>query len=179
MKKLSVALAVCCGIVSQSFATEVELSKNPLKKDSITFNTAYLNGQYTNKQLVNFGLEFINTTDRILKNVQEQETTAAIIASSVILFYCDNQVATALHETGHGLRAKSYGVDYQLLHNCCDKSPFKKDENFFKFFLGELFNIKRPGCLANIKQMKGLEKSLDKSSVCNCLIIYGAGGLNN
>ncbi|GHT45788.1 hypothetical protein AGMMS49936_03610 [Endomicrobiia bacterium] len=173
MKKLSVALAVCCGVVSQSFATEVELSKNPLKKDSITFNTAYLNGQYTNKQLVNFGLEFINTTDRILKNVQEQRTTAEIIASSVILFYCDNQVVTALHETGHGLRSKSYGLDYQLLHNCYDydKSRFKKDENFFKFFLGELFNIKRAGCLTNPEQMEGLGKSLDESSAYNGLII--------
>ncbi|GHT41455.1 hypothetical protein AGMMS49921_04620 [Endomicrobiia bacterium] len=72
MKKLLVALAACCGIVSQSFATEVELSKS-IKKDSITFNTAYLNGQYTNKQLVKFGLEFINTTDRILKNFKNRE----------------------------------------------------------------------------------------------------------
>lgn len=30
MKKLLVALAACCGIVSQSFATEAELSKDSL-----------------------------------------------------------------------------------------------------------------------------------------------------
>ncbi|GHT59168.1 hypothetical protein AGMMS50222_01700 [Endomicrobiia bacterium] len=32
MKKLLVALATCCGIVSQSFATETEFIKDSLKK---------------------------------------------------------------------------------------------------------------------------------------------------
>ncbi|GHT59165.1 hypothetical protein AGMMS49531_02640 [Endomicrobiia bacterium] len=129
--------------------------------------------------MVNFGLEFINTTDRILQNVQEQGTTAAIIVSSVVLFYCDKAVSTTLHETGHGLRAKSYGIDYQLLLDDRDESPFKKDENFIKFFLGELLNTKRAACSVDTKQMEGLEKSLDKSSAYNGLIIFAAGGMNN
>jgi hypothetical protein len=184
MKKILIAVLLCCAITLESFAaaiddsgTKVKLLKDSLKKDSISFNTAYLNGQYTNKQLINFGVELTNVGDRILQaNVGSFQGTAISIIPTVALLRAHN---SALHEIGHGLRAKSYGIDYELRLDCNDKSPFQKNENFFEYFIKKLPSIKRATCNSNYEQEAKLEKILDHDSCCNYMIIGAAGGMNN
>jgi hypothetical protein len=203
VKKNLAALAVCCSIVSQSFAlvtdAKVNLLKDSLKKDSISFNTAYLNGQYTNKQLANFNVEFLNATDRIFDRIlnrmpQDSEITGitgiTVITSFVAFFWCNHKFATALHESGHGLRSKSYGMDYELMLDASKNSTFdydllidnnysfKKDENFFKYFIRDLFNQKINACRPDSAQLTNL-KTMDNNSFCNGVIIFFAGGMNN
>jgi hypothetical protein len=120
----------CVALQSPAFADN-EMSDS-LKKDSITFNTAYLKEQYTNKQLTNFNLELLNALDRVVDTFsggRHAEILAFLVSSFIV-----EKAGTALHEVGHGLRAKSYGIDYQFLLDSDDTSGFEKNENFFDFF---------------------------------------------
>lgn len=107
-----------------------------LKKDSLTFSTAYISG-HTNKQLVSFNLEVLNTSDRILKYLKEstEYERGEIISVFLLLFYVNYKAGVAFHEIGHGLRSKSFGLDYELIQNSTNVyNNFEKDENFLSFF---------------------------------------------
>ncbi|GHT40914.1 hypothetical protein AGMMS49921_03090 [Endomicrobiia bacterium] len=65
----------------------------------------------------------------------------AVFSVSFSSLYVMSKASTSFHEVGHGLRGKSFGIDYMLIPpDGDDKSPFKKDENFFKFFVREMFD---------------------------------------
>ncbi|GHT37185.1 hypothetical protein AGMMS49593_03660 [Endomicrobiia bacterium] len=157
--------------------------RNFLKKDSFTFSTAYLEGQYTNKQLAGFYLDLTNAFDRaskttgalLRKKVFEGDISAFLAVCSVWFssYYITSKASIPFHEVGHGLRNKSFGIDYMFSLDCYDESPFKKDENFFKFFVREMFNNDR-ACVRSrpYRVYKILE--LDNDSYCNCEIIISA-----
>jgi hypothetical protein len=190
MKKILIAAVLCCSMLSPSFALaassadpKVKLLKDSLKKDSITLNTAYLNGQYTNKQLANFNIELLNVTDRIFQNVKSVENAKATLVSYItylFLMRCNRRASTALHEVGHGLRCKSYGIDYAFGEGDSNKNPdFQKNENFFQYFIESFLE---PDGLTrfNPKQVNKLKETLDNNySFCNAMIICDAGGMNN
>jgi hypothetical protein len=46
---------------------------NCLKKDSFTLSSAYFDGYYTNKQLVNFNMDCLRASDRALEWLENQE----------------------------------------------------------------------------------------------------------
>jgi hypothetical protein len=135
-----------------------------------------LEGQYTNKQLANFNLELLRASDRLL-DVIPNRFLKIIVGLGLLIV--NEQAGTALHEVGHGLRWKSYGLDYELMLNSNEHSSFKKNENFFKYFLENLFNNNRAACESNETQLDNLQTSLDKISFYNFDIIVSAGGINN
>lgn len=62
----------------------------------------------------------------------------------MLLFYANYKASVALHEVGHGLRFKSFGLDYKLMTDMESTSDFKKDENFLRsFFVNYLILIER------------------------------------
>ncbi|GHT54291.1 hypothetical protein AGMMS50233_02050 [Endomicrobiia bacterium] len=159
--------------------------RDSLKKDSFTFSTAYLEGQYTDKQLAGFYLDLTNAFDRasetastlLLKKAFEGDIGAFLAVCSVGFssYYITSKASTPFHEVGHGLRSESFGMDYMFSLDCNDKSPFKKDENFFKFFVRNMFNNDR----ACVRYRSYRIHKLDNDSYCNCEIIVSAGGMNN
>jgi hypothetical protein len=151
------------------------------KKDTISFNSAYLENLYTNKQLANFNLEFLRAGDRFLDYIHERSSLSLIIAF-LILDHLNGRTDAALHEIGHGLRIKSYGVDFMLL----EKEPtglYKKDEDYFNFFLRSIFSFGRAHCEADPNEFQNLKdyftKSGKMSEYYNMHIVYCAGGINN
>lgn len=153
-------------------------------KDSITFSSAYFESQYTNKQLVNFGLELIRGTTRLedfitnnFDNEKKKRYTKWFARAMYILFI-HRSFNTAYHEIGHGLRVKAYGKDFQLTF-VNNHSKFKKDQNFFKFFVKNLFNFSRACCRFDFPiYLK------DGEIICEGFkddedLIVDAGGMNN
>ena len=187
MKKITF-LSICSLIVSFNSAycepeTPYELDTPPSEvvetpaesntnvKDSITLSSAYFESQYTNKQLANFGLEVVRgmarLEDFLTSNFDnEEKNTARWCARALYILFIHRALNTAYHEIGHGLRAKAYGKDFQLTeHN--DSGGFKKDQNFFKFFVKKMGNFSRASCRyeGNLKDEEEL--------------VVAASGMNN
>lgn len=154
-----------------SEVVETPAKSNSSVKDSITLSSAYFESQYTNKQLANLGLEAIRwmarLEDFLASNFDNEERNAARwCARALYILFIHRAFNTAYHEIGHGLRAKAYGNDFQLTeHN--DNGDFKKDQNFFKFFVKKMGNFSRALC----RYKKGLKDEEE--------LVIAAGGMNN
>ena len=140
-------------------------------KDSITLSSAYFESQYTNKQLANFGLEVVRgmarLEDFIASNFDNEERNAAKwCARALYILFIHRAFNTAYHEIGHGLRVKAYGKDFQLAEYN-DHGAFKKDQNFFKFFVKKIGNFSRASC----RHETGLTDEEE--------LVISAGGMNN
>ena len=140
-------------------------------KDSITLSSAYWEGQYTNKQLANFGLELMRGTARLENFLTDSSngTENAVAKWGVRAFYMlfiNHAFYTAYHEIGHGLRMKAYGQNFMLTKSD-DYGAFKKDENFFKYFVKELTSFSRAGCRCETRLGNKEE------------LVVSAGGMNN
>ncbi|MCR5224683.1 MAG: hypothetical protein K6C34_01225 [Alphaproteobacteria bacterium] len=145
-------------------------------KDSITLSSAYFENQYTNKQLANFGLELIRGTDRLEKSfITNSEGTEGSVAKwgmrAFYVLFIHRAFNTAFHEIGHGLRVRAYGHDF-MLSEMNNHGKFKKDENFFKYFVKKLGKFSRSSCK--------YEVSADsKDDPAKQTLVVSAGGMNN
>jgi hypothetical protein len=159
------------------------------KSDTLTFSSAYFESLYTNAGLAVFGLELMRFCIRAEDYLEFESLWTKIGWNILAFFLLDECFGTAYHEIGHGLRARACGCDFQLLTDSESKSPFQKDENFFKFFLRELINTKRAACWSKWS----LEEVDNKFFKESCIIsvegmdnkafkercIGAAGGMNN
>ncbi|MDR2067222.1 MAG: hypothetical protein LBP57_05320 [Endomicrobium sp.] len=184
MKKVLSTFTAIFFLVVNSYALEVNQKNNFvdfMKKDTISFSTAYSESLYTNKQLTNVTLEFLRASDRLLNLIHENNVLKIVAFGTLVLF--NQNAGTTLHEIGHGLRARSYGIDFMLMTDMDDSRPFTKDENYFNFFFKELFSSKRAACAANsigIKNLQHYFESLGKiNDFYNFEIVFSAGGINN
>ena len=139
-------------------------------KDTLTFSSAYLSSQYTNKQLAVFGVELLRGLARfenyLISNVNGDNKKIVLWADRIFSIWIYNSFNTAYHEIGHGLKARAYGSNYELTkHN--DKDSFSKNENFFKFFLKRLVNTSRASC------------KYDKELTDHEALVTAAAGMNN
>jgi hypothetical protein len=146
---------------------KADLLLDSLHKNSLTFSTAYLEGYYTNKQLANCNLELLRLSDKTLKNLQGP------VKYWVFIFLAGaNLGATvAIHEIGHGLRFKSFDVDYTLFQSLSRR-------NYFVYLCHQSLRFGSEGGATLFNQEK-LKKSLSNNSFQNHDIIVRAGGLNN
>ncbi|MDR2818598.1 MAG: hypothetical protein LBB37_04080 [Endomicrobium sp.] len=80
---------------------------NCLKKDSFTLSSAYFDGYYTNKQLVNFNMDCLRASDRALEWLENQEWFDKLnlsqkwlirFSSWFFLFFVNQQAYIALHD---------------------------------------------------------------------------------
>jgi hypothetical protein len=189
MKKSLSALMIvlCLAINSYTLETNEKASSSVdfMKKDTISFSSAYLEGCYTNKQLANFNLEFLRASERLLDCIPEGYSGSTMLkgATWFLLFIFNMAGSTTLHEIGHGLRAKSYGIDFMLMEDMDDDKSFHKDENYFNFFFKSLFNTNRAACSADETEHLNLTNYFVNSGKIDELdnfdIIFSAGGINN
>lgn len=154
------------------------------RPDSITLSSGYFEGGYSNNQLARFGLELLRAGSRIERYfAQKNPEHSQLIkcASWVINLLIQQGFWTAYHETGHGLAAKAYGLDYQLLSKLHDDDrTFKKDENFFKFFSKSIFRSSRAECRYNITMDNAIELAqFSTDERAKAKIRFSAGGMNN
>lgn len=147
-------------------------AENDLKiKDSLTFSSAYLESQYTNKQLANFGLEVVRGMARLEEFIasnfdNEERKTARWCVRGLYMLCIHTALNTSYHEIGHGLRLKAYGKNFQLAEYT-ENGDFKKDQNFFKFFVKKMANFSRASC-------RYREELKDEEN-----LVVAAGGMNN
>jgi hypothetical protein len=184
MKKVLSAFGIVFCLVINSYALETNEKINSLvdfmKKDTVSFSNAYFEGFYTNKQLANFNLELLRASDRFLDI--RKDALFQIVAFSPLVYF-NLQAGVALHEVGHGLRVKSYGIDFMFMKDMDDYNGFHKDENYFNFLINSLFNTKRAACCLDANQSQDLKNYFEKSGKTNEIynfdIIVSAGGINN
>ncbi|MDR0677217.1 MAG: hypothetical protein LBF57_00885 [Holosporaceae bacterium] len=111
-------------------------------KNSVTVSSGYFEGQYTNGQIANFGMELVGGLSRLDNYIFGDITDPGLGGwCGYFLFYVASQIVSCrifgvpFHELGHSLRAKAFGRRYALHFDSDYKTrDFKKDENFFKFF---------------------------------------------
>ncbi|MDR2416647.1 MAG: hypothetical protein LBD15_00530 [Holosporales bacterium] len=170
--------------------TDGGISAASQETDTLTLSSAYFEKLYTNKGLVTFGLELARFSIRV-EDYWQFESLWAKWGWRALSFWFSWAFNVAYHETGHGLRARAYGYDYQLLTDMKDNSPYSKDENFFKYFLHSLVNTKRAANRASDEFGKKhtdvvlfletgagmtLQEAKDFTKVA---LIFSAGGMNN
>lgn len=154
-------------------------------KDSITFSSAYFESQYTNKQLAHFGLELIRGTARLedfitsnIDNEKRKRYTQWFARAIYIFIY--NAFEFAYHEIGHGLRVNAYGKDFQLtLDYDDDHSDFKKDQNFFKFFIKNIGNFDGAGTRIQGLAILSETGEIKYTDLKEEDLVFSAGGMNN
>ncbi|GHT69334.1 hypothetical protein AGMMS49950_01860 [Endomicrobiia bacterium] len=191
MKKLILQVALSIFLSSLVFANSNADSeravclRDSLKKDSFTFSTAYLEGRYTNKQLAGFNLELLNASDMAFASSRNIFVRLLMLYT---LYQINDKAKVALHEIGHGSRVRSIGIDYKLTHYFGHDCYDGKKENYFEYFLEEIFDIDsfgffrqdgRGGCLPNPNQVKNLSDKFDDDIVHNLFLVCHAGGMNN
>jgi hypothetical protein len=186
MKKVLYSLTIVFCLVINVLCIEtnekVDSFVDFMKKDSVSFSSAYFEGLYTNKQLANVNLEFLRASDRLLASDKIHKSVWLFkYALFLLLLWFNEKAGTALHEIGHGLRARSYGIDFMLIQDYYN--DFYKNENFFNFLINNLFNTGRAACATNPYEIANLEKYFQEqgeiNNFYNFAIIFSAGGINN
>ncbi|MDR2399993.1 MAG: hypothetical protein LBD61_06190 [Endomicrobium sp.] len=84
----------------------------------------------------------------------------------------------ALHESGHALRFKAFGLNYKLYL----KSDDSAEKNIIAYYLQSMirFGLSGGACgAADISEYSNMLLKIDNTSAQNFLIIMSAGGLNN
>jgi hypothetical protein len=160
-----------------SFA-EAFIRSDVLKKDSATLSSAYFDGYYTNKSLLNFNLEVLRASNKGLKCL-ENEKLWIRIALGVFLYELNYQAFVAFHEDGHALRWKAFGFDY-VFYNSAEGTGQEEKNIFVYYFKKMTFQGGSGGSTGVIIPEKYINKifySLKDKSDYN--IIVSAGGLNN
>lgn len=140
-------------------------------QDSLSFSSGYLESQYTNKQLAVFGLEIIRGMARLENFLSscfdnEGRTVAKWGTRMVYMLFIHRAFNSAYHEIGHGLRVRAYGGDFELRKRG-ERNSFKKNENFFKFFIKKVGNFSRATCRYD-KELNDKEQ-----------LVVAAAGMNN
>jgi hypothetical protein len=184
-KTLSAFIIILCLIIN-SYALKpnekVDSFVDFMKKDTISFSSAYFEGLYTNKQLTNVNLELLSASDKLLSYIHEKSSMLKI-ATFLALAFFNSQAGEALHEIGHGLRLKSYGIDFMLLSDTHYYGYFTKDENYINFLFEEFFNTQRAACAADpygCQNLLNYFKALGQmNDYYNFGIVHSAGGINN
>lgn len=188
MKKVLLSLTIVFCLVINSYALQTNEKVDSLvdfiKKDTFSFSSAYIEGLYTNKQLANFNLELLRASDRFLNYIHSSNGSFLLqLFAFTLLYFFNTKADTTLHEIGHGLRSKSYGLDFMLMPDYDNYNGFKKDENYFIFLFNELFNNKRAACALDPNTVQNLEYYFqDRGEIngyYNFEIIHSAGGINN
>ncbi|MDR3124410.1 MAG: hypothetical protein LBU10_00835 [Endomicrobium sp.] len=184
MKKVLSTFTAMFFLVVNSYALEVNQKNNLvdfMKKDIFSFSSAYLKDLYTNKQLTNVNLELLRASDRLFSLIPKNNVFKIVTFCTLSFF--NYNAGTTLHEIGHGLRLRSYGIDFMLMTDMDDSRPFTKDENYFNFFFKELFSSKRAACAANPIGYKNLQYYFESLGEINDFynfgIVFSAGGINN
>jgi hypothetical protein len=75
-----------------SFA-EASIRSDVLKKDSATLSSAYFDGYYTNKSLLNFNLEVLRASNRGLKCLENEKLWIRIVLG---VFYMNSIIKHSL-----------------------------------------------------------------------------------
>jgi hypothetical protein len=159
-----------------------------LKKDSFTLSSAYFDGYYTNKQLVNFNMDCLRASDRALEWLENQEWFDKLnlsqkwlirFSSWFFLFFVNQQAYIALHESGHALRYKAFGLDYSFYKDIESNGDVEK--NIFSYYFKRMtFQCGRGGaCGSEGLGGKYEGKTIPFSDYYDYRIIISAGGLNN
>ncbi|MDR2412532.1 MAG: hypothetical protein LBD66_02920 [Holosporales bacterium] len=154
--------------------TRVELDYNH-RGDTITLGNLLFENRYDNKQIAIFGAEFLRFGWRMerlfhLDEFQERWGWRALLC------WFDVKFETAYHETGHGLRARAFGHQYQLVPDKSVGGAFKKEERFFKFYVDKVLGAARATCRYDNKFTKESESTISPSKKY-CIVF--AGGINN
>jgi hypothetical protein len=128
-----------------------------------------MEGRYTGAQLAIFGVEFLRFGWR-MERLFRLDSFWEKWSWRLLFCWCDFKFGTTYHESGHGLRAKALGHDYQLLLDKSEtKKSFVKEERFFKFFINKMLNLDRAACAYDAK--------FASESAHNQCIVF-AGGVN-
>lgn len=135
------------------FALQNTFSNTALagQNNTITFSSGYFEKYYNNRQIANFGLEYINLFDyafekTVTSNFYKKQgpVTKLVLHTLLSTIDCFFIIGfdTAYHEFGHAMRFKALGQDYLFVKsskNGYDATDDKKanNKNFFKY----LFNV--------------------------------------
>jgi hypothetical protein len=153
----------------------------------VTLSSAYFERAYTNKQLTGFGLEVVRLGVRAETLLPSR--WAVFLWKGFCAGIVERALATALRETGHGLRLRALYSDgaYVLMRDREVKTmPTEKDENFFKFFFIKLVNAGEALCSPLLEGFVAEELSITSSGDSNKAkdwlkkgVIFRTGGINN
>jgi hypothetical protein len=117
-----------------SFA-EAYIRSDVLKKDSVTLSSAYFDGYYTNKWLLNFNLEVLRASNRGLKCLENEDLRIHIVVL-YFLYKLNSQAIVAFHEDGRALRWKAFGFDYVFYAN--REGTEQGERNIFVYYFKKM-----------------------------------------
>lgn len=119
-----------------------EENKNREKINTISFYSGYIEKLHTNHNLANFGLEMVNLGDLLFDKIihcSENTFLNSALGGTVglLALYLHIIHNVAYHEMGHALRAKAFGLNYELgVSGYVDRYT-----NFFGFLSSSIFKF--------------------------------------
>jgi hypothetical protein len=187
VKRKLFSFVVVFGLIGAVFCSEAIVGK----KDSVTISSGYIEGLYTNDQLVNFGVELVGGIDRLEnycfggKGLDVSDgclLTLFVMAGGIVVNGC---FSIAFHEVGHGLRGKAFGNRYSLHIKGDDEAKnFKKKENFFGYFFRRMTKPFKVGSCRRSESSVDLEvdsngRYIYRGGDVKKSLIISCGGINN
>lgn len=154
---------VLAGVSIACFSTQNIFAE---ERRTITFSSGYLEKYYTNRQIANFGIEFLEDTNflfgrlrKVIKKEINDELPKYIFSYAlyVVNFCFISAFDISYHEFGHAMRFKAIGYDYLFIKSKIKNSDEKRyynnkeeydemindikanNKNFFKYFLDKIF----------------------------------------
>lgn len=135
---------VLVGISATCFFTQNIFAE---QRNTITFSSGYLERFYNNKQVANFGIEFLENANFVLEKLNatvmdEFDNKFVRLVSYYTLGFLDVQFIftflVSYHEFGHSMRSNALGFDNIFIKT--RKKFTEGTSNFFVYFLNGIFS---------------------------------------